>query len=742
MGALLTGRHLASSLPHLGHERFDGVRTDWSRSSTQESLGSVLYPAQGRAPAKDESCLRYDILLPDGPDVAVHECAVDARHPGVSLNFYTEIVMASACAIAVAHTGRAEAAVGEPTPEEFRRSGPEIVVTATRSEQPLADAPATMSVVTGAELRRRPVQDLAEALENEPGVAINGIGMTRRGISIRGMSNEHVLTLVDGRRINDAAANMAHVDFDLGWVPSIAIDQIEVVRGPLSALYGSEALAGVINVITRRPSERFEASALGLAGFRDGSGGNSAQVAALVGGPLTETLGVVAWGEYRYRDRAQSLTDVRQSELEQRSALSGSVIAWWEPVAGHRFELGQAVIDDDRARDTVTTSAPVTYYEYQDHVTRAQTYGSYTGKWGWGEVRARAYRSVLERINERDRNQAPTQPTKVTNSVADASVLINLFTGNRLTLGGEHRHETLRDATVNSAGFESIDHNALFVQNEWDITGGVSLTTGGRFDHHPDYGWQVSPRAYLVVMPAEGFRLRGGFGEAFKAPSLKQLSRGYITVAAGGRFIITGNPDLKPETSTAYELGASYAGRGWSIGATLFRNDLRGLVQTICVEFCGVRGRERRAYVNVNRARTQGVELSAEVQPVSTLTVGASYTHADPRDISANRELAERPNDTVKVRLAWEPLPGTAFNVRGRYIGRQTIYQTVGATTNAIRLDAYDLWSLDASHALNDKLTLKAGVDNLFGKRLAETSALYSFAEPGRVFFVGLGASF
>lgn len=103
--------------------------------------------------------------------------------------------------------------------ETGTRPGRTIVVTATRSELELADAPASISVVSGETLRRRPVQDLAEALENEPGIVINGIGMTRRGISIRGMSNEHVLTLIDGRRINEAASNMAHVDFDLGWVP-------------------------------------------------------------------------------------------------------------------------------------------------------------------------------------------------------------------------------------------------------------------------------------------------------------------------------------------------------------------------------------------------------------------------------------------------------------------------------------------------------------------------------------------
>jgi outer membrane receptor for ferrienterochelin and colicins len=634
-------------------------------------------------------------------------------------------------------TSPAQEATRAKEERDAAASGTEVVVTATRTERQIADAPATMSVVTGTELRRRPVQDLAEALENEPGIVINGVGMTRRGISIRGMSNEHLLTLVDGRRINDAAANMAHVDFDLGWVPSIAIDRIEVVRGPLSALYGSEALAGVVNVITRRPTDRFEMSALSLIGMRDGKGGDTAQLSALAGGPITDTLGVVAWGGFQRRDRTQSPTDPLQSELEAREALSGSVIAWWEPVEGQRIEIGQAAIDDDRTRDTVTTGGRPIYYEYQDHITRAQTHGSYTGSWNWGEVQARVYRSVLERTNERNQDQAPTQPTKATDTVADARVTLNVLANNRLTFGAEHRHETLRDATVNATGEASVNHDALFVQDEWDIRDGVSLTVGSRFDHHPNYGWQTSPRAYLIVEPIEGLRLRGGVGEAFKAPSLKQLSLGYITVAAGGRFIITGNPELEPETNTAYELGASYYGREWNLNVTLFQNDLDGLVQTLCVEFCGIRGRERRTYVNVDEARIRGVEVTGQVTPVRTVSLSASYTYADPRDRSADRELAERPNHSATVKLAWQPLKTTEFNVRGRYIGKQTIYQT----EVPVRLDAYNLWSVDASHDLSDRVTLKAGVDNVFKKRLAETSALYSFAEPGRVFFVGLGVN-
>lgn len=654
-----------------------------------------------------------------------------------------KLVIAAALPLAVvAHGAQAAEQDDSATIRTERRaavSGREIVVTATRTQQEIAQAPASMSVVTGPELRRRPVQDLAEALENEPGLTINGVGMTRRGISIRGMSNEHLLTLVDGLRITDSSANMAHVDFDLGWVPSIAIDRIEVVRGPLSALYGSEALAGVVNVITRRPETRLEASALALQGFRDGKGGDTSQLSAMAGGPIIEdTLGVVAWGEYRWRSRTTSEADPLQSELEAREALSGSVIAWWKPAPSHRIEIGQAVSDDDRARDTVTTGTVPVYYEYQDHVTRAQTHGSYTGTFDWGEVQARAYRSVLERENERDRNQTPTQPTRAVDFVADARVTLNAFAGNKLTLGAEHRNEFLRDSTINTAGEDSVNHDALFVQDEWSFGGLSSLTVGSRFDHHPAYGWQTSPRAYLTLTPVEGLVLRGGAGKAFKAPSLKQLSLGYITVAAGGRFIITGNPDLKPETNTAYELGAAYYGKGWHLGTTLFQNDLKGLVQTICVESCGIRGRERRAYVNVDKARIRGVELSGEWMPVESLSLSASYTYVDPQDISNDQPLAERPNHSAKWKVAWDFLPGSTVNLRGRCLGRQTIY----SGTTAVRLDGYDLWSADVSHDLTERVTLKAGVDNVFRKRLAETSALYTYAEPGRVFFVGLGANF
>lgn len=135
-----------------------------------------------------------------------------------------------------------------------------VVVTATAGERNLADVPASVSVVQGAALRERPVLDLADALRGTEGINIQSAGLGRRAISIRGMDAAHTLFLVDGKRISASSSGISHSDYELGWVPTEAIERVEVVRGPLSSLYGSEALGGVVNVITRTATDEWQGS--------------------------------------------------------------------------------------------------------------------------------------------------------------------------------------------------------------------------------------------------------------------------------------------------------------------------------------------------------------------------------------------------------------------------------------------------------------------------------------------------
>ncbi len=127
-----------------------------------------------------------------------------------------------------------------------------LVVTASATEQSVKDAPASISVITQQDLQRKPVQNLKDVLRDVPGVQLTNEGDNRKGVSIRGLSSSYTLILVDGKRVNSRNAVFRHNDFDLNWIPVDAIERIEVVRGPMSSLYGSDALGGVVNIITKK----------------------------------------------------------------------------------------------------------------------------------------------------------------------------------------------------------------------------------------------------------------------------------------------------------------------------------------------------------------------------------------------------------------------------------------------------------------------------------------------------------
>ena len=127
-----------------------------------------------------------------------------------------------------------------------------VVVTASATEQNLKDAPASISVITQQDLQKKPIQNLKDVLQEVPGIQLTNEGDNRQGVSIRGLSSSYTLILVDGKRVNSRNAVFRHNDFDLNWIPVDAIERIEVVRGPMSSLYGSDALGGVVNIITRK----------------------------------------------------------------------------------------------------------------------------------------------------------------------------------------------------------------------------------------------------------------------------------------------------------------------------------------------------------------------------------------------------------------------------------------------------------------------------------------------------------
>lgn len=655
------------------------------------------------------------------------QCTPSALPATVALVGAFVFVPAAAWAAAT-HPELAPAAVGRL---------PTTVVSATASERDLAQVPASVSVVDGETLRAQPVGDLGDALEGTPGVDVGSVGLGRRGISIRGLEPGHTLILVDGQRLSRSGSMIQHSDWELGWVPAEAIERVEVVRGPMSSLYGSEALGGVVNVVTRQATDRWHGSLTGYGLLNGhGLGGQQGKTGFYLGGPLLPgRLGLSAWGEWNRRRALRDAENPGLTALARRRAASGHAGLTWTPDARQRVDASvDAGSEHQRALQGDARSG---FYGNSDHVQRQRLVVSHSGRWSWGESHLRAYRTRMTRRNERSAG-VPTGPNRFVDTVLDGRAVFNLGLAQRLTLGAEARRESAADPTLNARGHQALTHHALFVQDEVALGQRWDLTLSGRVDRRPDFGAEFSPRAYLLFHSRAGLTLKAGAGRGFAAPTLKQLSAEYESRAAmGGRGIIRGNPDLKPERAQSMELGAEYDGGRWSVGATVFENRIRNLIDVVAWPTCFELGKTCLGYENINRARLRGLELQAGARLGTNWRLEGSYGHLDARNSTSGERLASRSRHRANATLHWTPLPGLHARLRAQYTGTQA------AATGRQPQPAYTLLHGYVDYALSRALRLSAGVENLTDKRLANDEAgLFARADEGRRYFVSLTAQF
>lgn len=609
-----------------------------------------------------------------------------------------------------------------------------VVVTATASERELANTPASVSVIDGEALRQRPVLDLADAVKGSVGVSLESRGLGRRGISIRGMSSEHTLTLIDGQRISTSAAAIAHSDYELGWVPAAAIERVEVVRGPMSSLYGSEALGGVVNVVTRGATDTWQGSWHNYALFNDhGLGGDQFKSGFYLGGPLVPgRLGLNLWGEIGRRHLLRDANNTALTVQDRRHAETGHIGLTWTPDARQRMDVSVDAGREERLG--IRGSSAQTSYSSEDEVQRRRYALSHSGQWGWGESQVRLYRSTLKRENIRSDGDTQSGPNRFTDTVLDGRLAFALGRAQKLTLGGETRRESLADPSVNRQGKASLTHYAFFAQDEIRLGEKWELVLGGRYDRHEDFGSEISPRAYLLFHANDALTFKAGVGRGFKAPTLKQLSPEYESRAAmGGRGIIRGNPDLQPETNQSFELGLEYNQRPWSASATVFHNDVKNLIETVRQPTCFEPGKVCLDYDNLAKVRMRGVELGGGVDLLDRWRVNVNYTYLDAYDRTSGDRLAERSRHRANATLEWAALERLTTRLRLEYTGAQYRSATESDRPGYTLLH----WYLD--YDINPNFSVQAGIENLTDKRLANDDAgVYSDADDGRRYFVGL----
>lgn len=622
-----------------------------------------------------------------------------------------------------------------------------LVVTAAGFAQDELDAPASTSVIPREELEQRYYNDITDALRSTPGVIVTGGGSGDNGtdISLRGLSSNYTLLLVDGKRQSSRESRPnGSAGFEQDWLPPMgAIDRIEVVRGPMSTLYGSDAIGGVINVITRKVPERWGGNvAVDTVFQKDGDSGNIEQGNFYLSGPLvTDKLGLQLFGRTYHRDEDNIANGYEEKDLHSvsgRLAYTPTenqelILEAGKAKQERKGRLGRSEPTEDCGRGGCSAS-------YSEH-EREYTSLSHVGRWGF---------ATSDSYVQREKTTNFGRDIEIMNTVAKTSWVLPLD-AHILTVGGQYEDEELNDGTTNQISDRTaIEHSqwAVFAENEWMATDTFSLTLGARLDDDENYGSHVSPRLYGVWHLKPQWTLKGGVSTGFRSPSLREVTLDWGQASRGGN--VYGNPDLEPETSINQEIGLHYTSPKERVrtGITVFYNDFDDKItrvscpDTICSGGPNQFGSLPTYRINVDKAMTQGIEWSLQALLAPALTLTTSYTFTDSEQKSGEYKgspLTQLPEHLANINLNWQVREPLAAWLGVTYRGEESPSTSGPSSGDTIAPD-YTLVDAGLNYQLTDALTAKAAVYNLMDEDI--TVEEYSYVEDGRRYWVGLDFAF
>lgn len=629
-------------------------------------------------------------------------------------------LLAAACALALPFSVSAQQVATDSATTDLASTDPaatdldEVVVTATRTRRALADSLAPVEVIDRAQIERSQARDLPDLLRGRAGVSLSNQGGAGKltTLFLRGSESDHVLVLLDGVRVGSATSGLAAFqDFPLGL-----IDRIEIVRGPRSSLYGSEAIGGVIQIFTRRDRDGVRPRASATVG----SHGEAAGDAGIGGSVGRGWFGVDA--AYRHTDGFDACQVATPSPFS-----GGCFISAPEPDDDGYRNRALSLRGGLQAGDTVQVDAHALRAEGRNAFdgdftnlskTRQQVVG---GRVAWTPSDALTLQVSAGRNTDASdnflRKVDAFSGAFVERSVGyfdtdrDSATLqgdLALSEGQVLTLGADW----LRDRVDSSTVFDrrERDNRAVFAQYQ-GRAGAHAFEISLRHDDNAQFGSHVTGGAAWGWSFAERWRAIAGYGTAFKAPTFNELY-----------FPFFGNPDLRPEESRSAELGLRFDGArtDWRIDA--FETRVEDLIA-----FDAALGLPN----NLDRARLRGIEAGVDVR-FAGWDLDASAGWLDTENRSAANDgnaLPRRARHNARVQLD-RAFGAFRFGVTGVAEGAR--YDDVA---NTRRLDPYATLDLRGEFAFARDWTLQARLANVFDERY-ETASFYR--QPGREWFVTL----
>lgn len=615
-----------------------------------------------------------------------------------------------------------------PTPSPSEATAEAVIVSATKIETPVNEIGSSVTLITDDEIERNQWRFLPEALQTVPGLNIVQTGGPggKTSVFMRGTNSNHTKVLIDGVEANDPSQDGV---FDFGHVLTADLARVEVLRGPQSSLYGSDALGGVINIVTKKGE-----GPPNFTGMLEGGSFDTFNQSASASGSISRfnysfnvahflvddtpvtPLDLLPPGRNRINDSYENTTLSTKLGADITDAFGLDVVARY--IDSTLFFTG-----DDFSVFPSVPAAKQSEQDAQQVFTRGQAHlalfdGAFKNTLGLGYTN---YRTKIQapdtgfglpapNINHGDRIKFDWQG------------IIAISDSHALLLGVEDQNDRLLQSPISAENSNVAGFAELQSQIVHDLFAAASV----RWDEDERFGgiatWRIAP-AYIV--PVIGTKLKASYGTGFKAPSLTQL---FVSFPA---FNFFANPNLQPEESEGYDFGFEQPLWGYRlrVGVTYFHNDITDLILPNAT-FTSLE--------NVGRATTDGAEVFAYLSVTDRFNFRADYTYTDATDDTTGLELLRRPKHRASFNAGWRPIDRLSLSATLLYVGSQ-VDGNRSFSIPRLNTDPYFFVNLAAEYDVGKGVTLFARADNLFDRRYEDPTG---FQRPGFGFFAGVRVSF
>ena len=608
-----------------------------------------------------------------------------------------------------------------------------VVVTATRTPQRLKDTPVITNLITRAEIEATGAENIGEVLEHTAGIIIHRDGHGD-GVQLQGLDSEYVLILVDGEpQVGRIAGKL-----DMARLAVENVERIEIVKGATASLFGSAALGGVINIITRKATTPFSVQV--SQNFEQNSTFDSRGTLELQRDKLNTLLTL----SHNRRSPIDLDTSDLTTTIDGYANVTGSARTAYQLtpatnliLSGQYFTQNQEGISEngpiafDRLGDIENFSGNLRIEHEFGNRTQRTPPTLLTGK-----LYATRYDDESTVI---DRETAAVSSQNLTiQDLVKGEVQFNMtvWEKHQLTLGGDIVLENLQSQRITS-GERDIFTNSLFAQNQFRPVSAFILVIGGRLDNHSEFGTHFSPKLSAMYRMTDDLRLRFSYGQGFRAPDFKNLYLDFTNVTSG--YQVLGNPSLQPESSHNWNLGLEYEIFEGLLGRIhAYRNDLSNLIEAERIGESAAGG-SKFEYQNISRAYTEGVDIEAAIGSIGGFTSVIGYAYLRGADKETGLRLLNRSTHSGTLKLAYlHPNSGVQVDLRGRYASQWGFFDDGDKVLEPEELaPSYWVWNLRASKTLFKMFKASIGCNNIFDFKIP---TFYTFT--GRSFYGGLSLTY